>query len=428
MKVRRWSSAWTRRGALAALLVGVVLFPGHVASVASRSCRVGECPTDGAVRWSRQLTGSWIAENGEQGTVFGLGQAYAAVGGNVAVVGFGLSVDAYDADNGFPRWTASLTGLPVGSDIVSVRAWPGVITVGTQLPAGSADSGRPSPAPREEIVLNAVTGKRIRAYPAAAYGGAVSASTARTVIVGTTAVTSYDNATGAATWRDPIGTAAQAWRLDGADLYVTISARGVLGAAPVSAVRQIALRTGAERLIRPPHGPFAGTFSGVADGVLLFTGTGRLAGYSTGTGRHWLRSGAVYEGNDPVQRVIYVDIGSALVGIDPRTGRTERGAAVPGPSGTYGVRAGVALGLDPGAAGAAWGYSITRRHVIWTTRSLPWPHYFVDLSGVGGSADPVDDTVLLATCGRVGAAVPAGAPTGDSGLTCFRPLLVAIQR
>jgi hypothetical protein len=195
----------------------------------------------------------------------------------------------------------------------------------------------------------------------------------------------------------------------------------------VTAVRQISLRTGAERLIRPPHGPFAGTFSGVADGELLFSGTGGLAGYSTRTGRSWLRAGAVYEGADPVQHVIYVDIGSALVGIDPRTGRTERGVRVPGPSGTYGVRAGVALGLDPGAAGAAWGYSITGRHVIWTTRSLPWPHYFVDLSGIGGSADPVNDTVLLATCGRVGTTAPIGAPTG-SGLTCLRPMLVAIQR
>ncbi len=427
MKVSRWSSAWVRRGALAAILIGVVVFPGHVAGVASRSCRIGECPADGTVRWSRELTGSWIAENGDTGTAYSLGQAYAAVGDNVAVVGFGLSVDAYDADNGFPRWTATLTGLPAGADIVSVRSWPGVVTVGAQLPAANVGSGQGGATRREEIVLNAVTGKRIRTYPAAAYGGAVSASIGRTVIVGNTSVTSYASATGAVLWRDPIGAAAQAWRLDGADLYVTISARGVLGTAPVTAVRQISLRTGAERLIRPPHGPFAGTFSGVAYSELLFSGTGGLAGYSTRTGRSWLRAGAVYEGADPVQHVIYVDIGSALVGIDPRTGRTERGARVPGPSGTYGVRDGVALGLDPGAAGAAWGYSITRRHVIWTTRSLPWPHYFVDLSGIGGSADPVNDTVLLATCGRVGTTAPSGAPTG-SGLTCLRPMLVAIQR
>ena len=229
MKVSRRSLAWARRGALAVILVGVVLFPGHAASVASRSCRGNECPADGAVRWSRELTGSWIAENGAQGTVPGQGQAFVAVDGSVAVVGFGLSVDAYDASSGFPRWTAVLTGLPAGSSIASVRAWSGVVTVGAALPSrGAAPVGTGS-APREEVVLNAVTGKRIRTYPAAAYGGAVSASAQRTVIIGRTAVTSYDNATGEAIWRDSIGTPQQAWRLDGSSLFVTISARGVIG-------------------------------------------------------------------------------------------------------------------------------------------------------------------------------------------------------
>jgi hypothetical protein len=393
------------------------------------------------VRWSRELTGSWIAEDGAQGTVYGQGQAYAAVDGNVAVVSYGLSVDAYDADTGFPRWTATLAGLPAGSEIVSVRAWPQVVTVGLLVPAaspgtvgasivgtgtvgvGTVGSGT---APREEIVLDAVTGKRIRTYPAAVYGGAVSASIRRTVIVGATSVTSYDNANGRAVWRVPIGAAAQAWRLDGTRLYVTISAHGVLGTAPVTAVRQISVRTGAERLIRPPVGSFAGTFSGAADGDLLFSGAGGLAGYSMLTGRHWIRVGAVFAGTDPVQRVIYVDIAGTLVGIDPRTGRNERRAAVPGPTGTYSVRGGVALGLDHGAAGAAWGYSVSRRHVIWTTQALPWPHYFVDLSGIGGSADPASDTVLIATCARAGVAVPADAVTSP-GLACLRPMLVAIK-
>jgi len=427
VKVSHVSSSWVRRGILAAILVGVVLFPGHTAGVASRSCRTGECPRDGSVRWSRQLTGSWIAENGTAGTAYSRGQAYVAVGGNVAVVGYGLSVDAYDADNGFPRWTATLTGLPAGSAIISVRAWPGVVTVGMTVTSSGSGAPGASPAPRDEIVLDAVTGKRIRVYPAAEYGGAVSASARRTVIVGTDAVTSYDNKTGAAIWRDPIGAVPQAWRLDGASLYVTISAHGVLGTAPVTAVRQINVRTGAERLIRPPRGPFAGTFSGVADGFLLFSGSAGLTGYSMVTGLPWLRPDAVFEGADPVQQVIYVDIAGALVGIDPGTGRNERGATVPGPTGTYGVRDGVALGLDHGAAGAAWGYSIARRRVIWTTQPLPWPHYFVDLSGIGGSADPASDTVLLTTCARVGAAVPAGVVTG-AGLVCLRPMLVAIER
>ena len=60
---------------------------------------------------------------------------------------------------------------------------------------------------------------------------------------------------------------------------------------------------------------------------------------------------------------------------------------MPGSSGLYGVRGGVALGLDQGPDGDAWGYDVARQRVVWTTPRLPWPHYFVDLSGIGGSAD-----------------------------------------
>lgn len=422
----RWSSAWVRRSALALVLVGVIMFPGHNAGVASRSCRGSVCPADGLVLWSRELTGSWIAETGISGTVSSQGQAFAAIGSSVGVVGSGLSVDAFDEGTGFPRWAATLSGLPAGADIVSVRAWPGVVTVGVTLPSGDAGSAGTGVAPRDEVVLDAVTGKRIAMFGAAEYGGAVSASIDRTVIVGTTSVTSYRNATGRAIWRDPIGSAGQGWQVDGDELYVTISAGGVIGTAPVTAVRQISLRTGAERLIQPPSGPFAGSLSAAADGVLLFSGTGGLTAYSESTGRLlWPqpRAGAVPEGIDPVQNVLYVDVAGALVGVDLATGRDERGGSVPGPPGTYGVRGGVALGLDPGPAGAAWGYSITKKHVIWTTRSLPWPHYFIDLSGIGGSADPASDTVLLATCAKVGSVVPGGA-----GLACLRPMLVAIKR
>lgn len=436
MKLSGQRLAWLRRGALAAILVGAVLFPGRAPSVASRPCRGGECPADGAMRWSRQLTGAWIAENGPEGTTFGPSQAYAAVGGDVAAVGFGLSVDAYDEGSGFPRWTAALSGLPAGSAIVSVRAWRGVITVGTAVasaaraaaPAGGGVAGRSGVrAPRLEVVLNAVTGKQIRIYPAATYGGAVSASLSRTVIIGPNSVTAYDNATGLPIWRDAIGRSQQAWRLDGSSLFVTISAQGVIGTAPVTAVRQIYLQTGDERLIRPTRGPFVGTFTGAIDGVLLFSSADGLSGYAVDSGRSWRRPGAVFVGADPVQLVLYADIGSSLVGIDPLTGRNVPGSEVPGPPGTYSVRNGIALGLDTGANGAAWGYSIARRRVVWTTRSLPWPHYFVDLSGVGGSSDPVNGVVLLATCARTGPPVRVPA-TISGGFTCVRPMLVAIER
>ncbi len=74
--------------------------------------------------------------------------------------------------------------------MVSVRAWTGVLTAGVSVPDAAGGQYR------EEVVLSAATGEFIRVYPAAVYGGAVWADAARTVIVGTTAVTSYVNATG----------------------------------------------------------------------------------------------------------------------------------------------------------------------------------------------------------------------------------------
>ena len=108
-----------------------------------------------------------------------------------------------------------------------------------------------------------------------------------------------------------------------------------------------------------------------------------------------------------------------LMGIPP----TNRHAVVPGSSGVYGVQEGIALGLDQGARGVAWGYNVARRRVVWTTPAVPWPHYFVDLSGIGGSADPASSTVLLTSCAKLGIA-----PASGSGQSCLRPELVAIRR
>ena len=60
------------------------------------------------------------------------------------------------------------------------------------------------------------------------------------------------------------------------------------------------------------------------------------------------------------------------------------------------------LGIDHGALGKAWGYGIAAQQVLWTSGPLPWPHYFVDLSGIGGSAPPGPDAVLLAICAELG--------------------------
>ena len=439
MKLRRLISPPVRRSALGLILVAVVLFPGTAPSHHGTPCHRG-CSVTGAVSWHRLLTGDWLADSGAQGTVFAHGQAYAAVSGHVAAVGFGLTVDAFDAGTGFPRWSAKLSGVPAGSAIISVRTWPGVLTVGvdigTSVTKSAARSGKRAGKPaatgqaeREEFVLDAVTGKQIRIYPAALFGGAVSANRKRSVIVGRYSVTSYSNARGRVIWRDPTGTAGQAWRVNGDDLYVSVSATGQVGTAPVTAVLAINMRTGHQRLIQPVGRFFDGRLTGAIDDVLLFSGADGLHIYSDLTGRlTGARPGAVPEAFDPDLQVLYVDIGGALIGVDPITGRNERGTSYPGPPGTYGVRDGVALGLDPGAHGAAWGYDIARKHVIWTTKLLPWPHFFVDLSGIGGSVDPDSNRVLLVTCAKVGQPVSGVAPSGGGAQKCLKPTLVAIHR
>jgi hypothetical protein len=73
----------------------------------------------------------------------------------------------------------------------------------------------------------------------------------------------------------------------------------------------------------------------------------------------------------------------------------------------------VALGLDSGQGGEAWGYSMAAARVIWTASGLPWPHYFSDLSGLGGSADESGSTVVVAICAKQ--AVPSGTSTAQGG-------------
>ncbi len=57
---------------------------------------------------------------------------------------------------------------------------------------------------------------------------------------------------------------------------------------------------------------------------------------------------------------------------------------------------------------------------------MPWPHFFVDLSGIGGSgiggsADPAAGVAVLAACARLGQAPGNGGPR-----PCARPELVAV--
>ena len=415
------SPRWVRRGLLAIVLAGAALIPGHAFSSASHNC-TRRCGSAGTIRWVRPLPGSWTAAGGIAGTVPSAGAAYAAAGSRVAAIGFGMTVDAFRASNGVPLWTAPVTGFPAGASIVAVRSWPGYITVGVSFPrvAGGATA-------RSEVIFSARTGRQLRRYPAAAYGGAVAAGAVTTVVVGPASVTSYNNSTGKALWSRPTGRVPQAWRVDQGQLYVTVAAGGYLGNTPVTALRRISLKTGTERTVRAPGGSFAGTLSGAFDGVVLFAGSRGLAAYSGATGQPlWQLKGTLPDDVDAQRGTLYVAGRGAVTGIDPQTGIRVARMSAPSSSDLYAIRGGIALGLDLGALGDAWGYEIATRRVIWTTPPVPWPHYFVDLSGIGGSADPRSSTVLLSSCAALGPA-PAGG-SGAAGQPCTRPELVAVNR
>ena len=409
-----------RRGSFLAILVALAIVPGPAS--AARPCTNRACQSEGLVRWARLLPGAWVAQAGLAGTTPAQGAAYAAMDGQIAVIGIGTTVFAYRSRSGAPAWDSSLAGFRAGSRIVSVRAWPGVVTAGVDVPGRRAGSA----VTRHEVVLASGTGRLIRSFPAAPFGGAAAAGPARTVIVGSTAVTSYSNRTGVVLWSHPTGSAAQAWKVSGNDLYLTVSAGGYLSNGPVRALRKIFLRSGAQRLIRPPGRSFRGVLSRVFAGVAVFTDARGTVAYSITTGRKlWRRQGAVPENADPPGGLLYLTDGSSLAGVDPETGRTQThvsGGSTTGTSGFYAVRDGVVLGLDQGAQGDAWGYDVAVGRVLWTNADLPWPHYFEDLSRIGGSASPASGAILLAVCAQAGAS-----PAGSASPVCDRPELVALN-
>jgi len=429
VKVARGPAAWARRALLALVLVGAAVIPGRASSQQAPHCTGLRCTSAGSVLWTSPLPGSWIAQSGVSGTVTGQDAAYAAVGGGVAVVGSGAEATAYQATTGAGLWHSALAGLPAGSAIVSVRMFAGVVAVGVQPPAGQGG------AARDEVILSAATGRQIRVFPSAAYGGAVAANSASTVIVGSTVVTAYANATGRVLWRRAIGSGTQTWRVSGLYLYVTDpSSKDAATSAPgVPALRRISLLTGTERIVRPSSGSFPGTLSGVLDvampdggqprEVVLFSGSDGVAAYDGQSGEQlWPpMDSAVLELADSAQDVVYVASGSSLTGIDALSGKVLSHAALSVAASLYWVTDGVAFGLDQNALGEAWGYSLTAGRVVWTSTALPWPHFFVDLSGLGGSASRASDVVVLATCAQVG---PAAGATGAA--PCARPELAAV--
>jgi hypothetical protein len=405
---------------LAVVLVGAVVIPSRAVSQQARHCTGPRCRAPGSILWTASLPGSWLAESAVTGTVPSTGAAYAASGGELAVLGSGLEVTGYQLRTGTRAWQTELTGVPVGSAITGVRVFPGVVAVGVLPPPGQLPG-------RYEVILSATTGRQVRSYPAAAYGGAIAADAARSVVVGPTAVTAYANSTGRQLWSRPTGPAGATWRVSGQYAYFAEAG----SAAGVQAIEQVDLSTGAERVLHPArHSAFPGALSAVVDDVMLFSQAGNVSAYGTQTGgRLWGPDSAVLELADPGRGTaspdrgtVYLASGSALVGFDVHSGIQVSKTALSVAGSLYWVAGGVALGLDANGLGDAWGYDLASHQVLWTSAALPWPHFFTDLSGLGGSTSHASSRVLLAICASVGATA-----AGAAGPACLRPELAAVQ-
>ena len=421
MKIERRPAAWARLALLAAVLLAAVFIPGRATSQQAPHCVGLHCTAAGSVLWTSALPGSWIAQSGVLGTVTEPDAAYAADGGGVAVVASGTEVSGFAASTGKAIWQVSLGGLQPGSVIVSVRAFSGVIAVGVQQPAGQGGSAR------DEVILAAASGRQLRTYQAAPYGGAVRADAATSVVVGNSAVTAYANATGRVRWQRALGAAGATWRTSGQYIYVT----DPTGGTGVTAVRQISLMTGSERIVRAKSGAFAGALTDVVDSplvtgpaatVLLFSDVNRVSAYGLDGRPRWhTPDAAVVELADVPQGVVYVAEGAKLAGINALSGTAVGSVAISVAASLYWISDGVALGLDENGLGEAWGYSLTARRVAWTSVALPWPHFFADIYGLGGSASGGSDVALLAACALTGTATAAA-----SAPPCKRPELAAV--
>jgi hypothetical protein len=448
VRVARGPATWAKRAFVAIVLVGAAVIPGRANSGQPQHCAGVRCRGAGSILWTAGLPGLWLAQPGVSGTVPDKVGAYAATGGGVAVIGAGTGVSAFDEATGKRSWRVALTGVPAGSAIVGVRAFQQIIAVGVAPPgrltasqgesphSGQSQHGPsqqvPSGAERYEVMLSAATGRQIRIYPAATYGGAVAADSYRTVIVGTDAITAYDNATGRVRWSRAVGPEGQAWRVTGDTIYL---AGGSASANGQTTLRQIDLQTGAEvkRTLSPLAGTPPGSLSDAAGNVVLFSGAAGVAAYDGTTGKLlwcvadspsclYRRFADVELADSGQPATAYLASGNRLLGVNIAAGKLVSSAPISVASSLYAVISGVALGLDEDGLGEAWGYNLTTSRIVWTSASLPWPHYFVDLSGLGGSISPGSTVALLATCADVGAALsPNSAPV------CRRPQLEAVR-
>jgi hypothetical protein len=407
------------------VLVAAAIIPGHASSQASKHCLGSRCAPMGSILWTRSLPGHWIAEDGVTGTVPEGGDAYVAATANLAVLGDGTLVAAYHARTGEPVWDRVLTGFGPGAAIVSVRAWPSVVAVGVQVPATSGSQSW------YEAIFSAATGAQLRSFPSAQFGGAVWASKSSVVVVGDSAVTSYDKATGRVQWRRATGLVQQAWKVSGPYLFMEETVGGYLSSSPVTALRRLDLQTGTERVVRPVGRAFAGTLVGIVGGVALFAGSDGLSGYSAMSGRLlWPRSArqrrpGTLELIDSSSSIptVYVSSGNTLIGLNVQTGTPVNGPVPALSASLYAITGSIALGLDQaqGDLGEAWGYDVATHRVVWTSAALHWPHFFVDPTGLGGSVSSPRGITLLTTCAAQGAA------SGGRAAPCLRPELAAVK-
>ena len=144
---------WLRRGCFITLLVALAITPGPAS--AARPCTARACPAAGhppaghpaagQIRWAQPLPGSWVAQRGLGGTTPAQGDAYAAMGGQVTAVGIGSTIYGYRSATGHALWVSPLGGVRAGAQLVSVRAWPGVVTAGlTRARPAAGQRGLPA--------------------------------------------------------------------------------------------------------------------------------------------------------------------------------------------------------------------------------------------------------------------------------------------
>src|SRR5262249_60187389 len=95
------------------------------ATWSSFQCQEPGCEKAGTVRWIRPLPGSWAVQNGMAGTAPATGQAYAALGAQLAAIGSGLTLSPHPASPGPRPWATHPPRVPPRAAATAVPGGPG---------------------------------------------------------------------------------------------------------------------------------------------------------------------------------------------------------------------------------------------------------------------------------------------------------------